>query len=414
MLKVKRFLFSQRVFFGLFFFLLAYEALVGNNLAPWRVNDHFITFYTVDFGLGFCSRFLPGAVYRLLFRTLNRTVLSAVCILLTVLFFAAVCLLLEKLYSRAGENERPVCLFFFLLLITGPASFSLFVKWLGVIDFYWVLLCPLFVLALSSPRTYFLIPPLFVLLILVHYGAMICYVPMMAILLLYRFVTAEEKRERRALAAVLLVSVCAAAGLTVYFILFERRNLPYSMEEFNAILLERGAKYTYYYDYNIYRNLSSAGDQSVEGFIYGAGDPLITIARSVWMQVKTTLALRFKAGLTLEYVLSLLLTAPAAGVIISVFVARFRAEKGAAFLKRAVYLLAPLVFAGGFIASTLFSSDTFRWVTHTFLPLITVFLYMAYREGEDFWNAARRKLSAVPVPASAVYLIAYAAIVAAE
>ena len=67
MSRVKRFFVSHRVCFGLFVFVMAYQILVGNNLSPWRLNEHFITFYTVDYGLGFCSRFLPGAVYRLFF-----------------------------------------------------------------------------------------------------------------------------------------------------------------------------------------------------------------------------------------------------------------------------------------------------------------------------------------------------------
>lgn len=414
MSRVKRFFASHRVCFGLFVFVMAYQILVGNNLAPWRLNEHFITFYTVDYGMGFCSRFLPGAVYRLFFDQVNVSVLSAFSSAFLVLFFLALCFLLERVLLQAPRKEQTVCLFMILLFISGPASFTLFVKWLGVIDVYWIYLCLLFVFALANRRAWFLIPVIFIVSVLVHYGVMICYVPMMAIMLLYRLLTAEEKKDRAVLTGILLSSLCLAAGLTVYFILFERRNLIYSMDEFNTILLERGAKYTYYYDYNLYRNFSSAGDQSFEGYIYGSGSPLVTFARSVWMQIRTTLAVRIRAGFTVEYVLSVLLICPAAVLMLSVFFSRFREEKGAPFFRRAVYLLAPLLFLGSFAASTLFSSDTYRWVAHTFLPLIAVFLYFGSREGERFWNAARRKIAAFPVPVLAAYLIVYAAVVAVE
>ena len=60
MSRVKRFFVSHRVCFGLFIFVMAYQILVGNNLAPWRLNEHFITFYTVDYGLGFVQDSCPA------------------------------------------------------------------------------------------------------------------------------------------------------------------------------------------------------------------------------------------------------------------------------------------------------------------------------------------------------------------
>ena len=100
-----------------------------------------------------------------------------------------------------------------------------------------------------------------------------------------------------------------------------------------------------------------------------------------------------------------------AGVLISVFFSRFSASKrerrGCA---AAVYLLAPILFIGAFTAAFLFSSDTFRWLTHTFVPLLGLFLYVSYYEGEPFWKTVRSKLAFVPVPALAVYFVVYAAV----
>ena len=411
MTAVKRFFGEHRIFCGLFAFLTAYEIVIGNSLAAWQAPEDFLTFYAVDFSLGFCSRFLPGAVYRLLFKTADLKTVSVIGTALLVLFFAVLCVLLEKLIRSCGPQNRPLCFVFVFLFLTGPAAFSLFVQSLGVIDVYWIFLCLVFIVALSSRRLYFLIPPVFILAVLVHYGALICYIPMMGVLLLYRIAWAEDKKEKRALWTVLLLSMAAAVLLTGYFIVYERRNLVYSMEEFNAILRSRGASYTYYYDYNVYRYMNEAGDFSAEAYIFRDAGMLGTLLRSVWMQIKMTVALRIRAGVTREYVMGFLVMLPAAFAAIRVLIARFRQAKDAGFLRRAVYLLQPLLFFAALTVSLLFSSDTFRWLTHAFLPLMTVFLYLAYREGDDFWQTALARLSAVPPPVTALYLLLYAAVI---
>ena len=414
MAKIKRFFHSHRIFFGLFLFMLVYETAMGSRFAPWQVSEHFYNFYAVDYGLGFCSRFLPGAVYRLFFPQVEGPVLTAVTAALLILFLTGLCLLLERLLLRTPDADRSLCLFFVLLYITGPGSFVLFSQWLGVIDFYWMLPCIAFMAALAYRRLRPLIPLLFVLMVLVHYGALLSYVPMMAVLLLYRMCIAQEKKERRSFGAVLVIGVCAAVALTGYFILFERKNVTLSMEEFNAVLLSRGAKYTYYYDYNIFRNLSSEGDMSAEAYIYGGGSALQTLVRSVWMQLRTTIALHVKAGWSLDYVLALLALCPVAVLVSAVLFSRMRDPGTVGFFKKAVYALPPLLFVFCFIASTLFSSDRFRWLSNSFLPLLTVFLYMAYCEKDAFWKAARKKTSVLPAASLIVFLMLYAGVVLAE
>ena len=411
MTAAKRFFGTHRIFFCLFVFVTVYMFTVGNHLQGWKVSEHFLAFYAVDFSLGFCSRFLPGAVYRVLFGNVDPVAVSVISVVLLVLFFAGLCAVLERLICSCDQEHRPLCLFFVLLFVTGPAAFSLFTQWLGVIDVYWIFLCLLFVVLLRTRRGYYLIPAVGVGLVFVHYGALICYVPMMAVLLLYRIAHTDEKKEHNALWTVLLLFAAASALLTGYFILFERKNLPYTMEEFNAILHARGAPYTYYYDYNIYRNMSSAGDMSVEAYIYGSGNPFVTFLRSVWMQIKMTVFLHLRNGFPRDYVLSLLAVSPVVGAVTAVFFARFRDPENRGFLKKAVYLLQPLLFFASLILSALFSSDTYRWLTHCFLALMTVFLMVAAYEGDRFWETVRGKLSVFQTPVLSVFLCFYAAAV---
>lgn len=408
--KLKRFLHSHRGFFGLFAFLLVYEVLVGGHLAPWRVNEHFITFYTVDFGLGFCSRFLPGAIYRFLFRETSVKTASLFAAALLLLFFAGVCALLEKLLKRVPAEHRLLCLFCALLFLTGPAGLSLFVRWLGVLDFYWVFAVLLFFIFLSHKRLYFLIPLPFVLCCMVHYGAMVCYIPFMAILLLYKASVSKDRKEKRELLAVFGVSVALALAAAAYFMLFEKQNLVYPVQEFNRILLSRGANYTYYYDYDLYRvAVSKTGeivsiDPQAELPFFGR------LAHAVRAQIETTFGEGFKNGSMQELALAGLGLAPVLCGIALCLKALLQARENKNGLRTfSLALLFPLFFLT-LVFGTFFSTDTFRWLTHLVLPQAAALLYIAYYEGNVIFTELKRRFAFVPPHAAAVYLILFAAL----
>ena len=407
MTAVKRFFGAHRVFFALFGFLLAYELLIGNHLAPWRVNEHFFVFFTVDYSLGFCSKLLPGAVFRWIFKGSDPAAATVCSVILIALILAGVCLLLEKLLKKTARENRFACLGVILLLITGPASFSLFVTWLGVIDVYWIVSCMAFFILLSRKQLYFLIPPVLVSCVFVHYGAMLCYVPMMLVMLLVKTVFTEEKGERKLLWAVFWVGAAAAAGSTLYFMLFEQKNLTYPVEEFDRIVQERGAKYTYYFDYNFYKTALGADGASFNDYINAASSLPGRLVRTVISQVRVTLALRMRSESLRDFAVALAVLLPAAVALIAVLL-RCARDKTLPVLRRLVYVLPPLLFIGTFTLSILFSSDEFRWLTHSFLPLCASFLFLAYYDGERLWTAARRYMPSAPV--FAAYYILYAAL----
>ncbi|MBQ7639231.1 MAG: hypothetical protein IJS90_10065 [Clostridia bacterium] len=406
MSAVKRFLSGHRIFFGLFAFLLVYEAVIGNALAPWRVNDHFFVFFTVDFSLGFCTKLLPGAVYRMIFKESDYNTATVCSVILLVLFFISLCVFLEKLIKRTDERDRSICLFAVLLFITGPASFSLFVSWLGVIDVYWILISMLVFICMTKKQLWFLIPPLLVACVFVHYGAMICYIPMMLIMLLIKLTHCEDKKDRRLLWTVFCLGAALSAGFTLYFMINEHSNLVYPDEEFDRIVKERGAKYTYYYDYNFYKNITDESGKVIGDYI-NEGSRISSVIRTVAAQIKVTLALRLKADSLREFIVGIIALLPAAACMASVFLKR-AFDKTAPVLQRIVCALPPLLFVGSFVLSMLFSSDDFRWLTHAFLPLAAAFMYYAYHEGEKVWRPLRERLPCAPC--LAVYYILYAAL----
>jgi len=409
MTSVKHFLYQHRIFFGLFFFLLIYEIVIGNNLEKWEVNEHFITFYTVDFGLGFCSRFLPGAVYRFLFHDTSVFTASVFAAVLTIIFFIGICILLEKLLLRVSMEHRPLCLFFVLLFLVGPASVSLYVRWLGVLDFYWVFFTLAFFFFIAHKRLYFLIPPLFVLSVFVHYGAMVCYIPMMAILLLYKISVTDDKTERKILWTVFSLSVAFAVFTTLYFLFFEKQNLVYPVEDFNRILIERGANYTYYYDYDLYRVVVSKTGEIA--FVDEQADISFIgkVIGGIKAQIKTTFDEGFKSGSMTELALGGVVLLPVIGVIFSSLWSRFRSgEKNK--LRSFSLILAGLLFLMTLVFGTFFSTDTFRWLTHTVMPLFTIFLFISYYEGDMIFEEIKRRFSFVNAPVLILFFMIYASL----
>jgi hypothetical protein len=202
--------------------------------------------------------------------------------------------------------------------------------------------------------------------------------------------------------------------LTLYFILFERGNVVCTMEEFDALMHSRGAGYTYYYDYNIFRYFAAAGEAPPDEYIYGDGNALLTLLRSVWMQIRMSVAVRFKDSAVADYTLSLLLLCPPVCLLLSVFFARARGSETGGFLKKAFYLLVPFWFLLCFFASFFLSSDAFRWLSDSFLPVMAVFLYVAYYEKDTLWHVVRQKLHAAPTAVLVVFLLVYAAVVLPE
>ena len=72
--------------------------------------------------------------------------------------------------------------------------------------------------------------------------------------------------------------------------------------------------------------------------------------------------------------------------------------------------LLPLLFLLTFLFGSFFSTDTFRWLTHTVQPLFAAFLFIAYYEGDRMFAELKRSFSFVTAPAVILFLLLYAAL----
>ena len=400
---------QHRIAIGFFVFIILYEFLLGTRCAFWSPPETVYPLYLLDFGFGFCSKLLPGAVFRFIFRTCSRSVIHVFCVFLFLCVIAGGAVLFEKLLLHVKNEYRSMCFISILLTITGPASITSFVRLLGYYDIYWLLIFILFFFLLSNKKLYFLVVLLFPLLVLVHYGAIICYIPAMLLILLYKTACTEDKNERLALWFVLLCSAVLAAGCVLYFVLYERNNLIYTLQEFVERLKERGARVTFVFETSFYgETLETAGAASNHG-----GAALLNDG-SLFEAIKNMLADRFASaggftGHTASFrdtLFCLAVLLPVVAVIDCVLV-RFIQSKETGLWKRLACVGSMLLFVFCMLIGYLFSTDTFRWFSNAFLPFMSFFLFVVFHDEDAVLFRFRAKQGVIPQPAVTVLIVLY-------
>ena len=96
---------TEKHYYSLFFFLfiLIYSFVVSGGMRPWSSIGLTQSFHAVDYSMGFCARFLPGAVYQFIFGAVNETTLNLYLSVLMIVFF----FVLSR--SLKGRNiSRPI------------------------------------------------------------------------------------------------------------------------------------------------------------------------------------------------------------------------------------------------------------------------------------------------------------------
>ncbi len=361
--------------------------------------------------MGFCSRILPGAVYSLLVGNYS---MKAVSVYLTVLYFAFVFLLsflIEKFLQAFPDNPK-TCLVLVVLFLTGPFTIEIFFKEFGMLDFHWALLFIISCFFLHNKYLKYLIPVTVALMIFTHYGALVCYVAAILLLILFYCTKAETGRERVSYLIVFFCSLFVGLGFTVYFMMNDTNNLTYTLEEFNDILInERNLPHrplTFYYDYYFYKHIVEGLPQQIQDSLSAAmHEPsgLSGLIESVLYQIKTT----FSFGSTSKFLLINLSGIPLLCFLGYILYSYFKETPH--LFKRFLTLL---FFALACIVNTVgifFSTDNTRWLAHSFIILFAFVFYVLYFDYGTGIKKIQYLLSKVPDWGLAVLLFFYASTV---
>lgn len=392
------------------------------------------THYAIDYTVGFCTRLLPGAVYNLFVPSPSAVTANIYVYLLTLLLFAAVSLLLERVLLSLPADRQPLMLLLFLFYLTGPATFSLYAHAFGLLDLHWLILMVPFFLLLRSKWGLFLLPAFPLLLLLTSFGAIVSWIPFTVLLILYELTLQTDQKDRRRLTAVFLAALLTAGGSFLYFAANEKKNLVYTVDEFNQYMHERGCDIVAYYDDSFYDAFETAVDFYVS--LHGtSGSPYAShlngyidqkeffpempdgpLKRMInefgnrfarhWELYKMYDYGQLKKSLALFGGLFLVMLPPFV-LLYSVLVKKYRAAKGKK-PDRFLYFCCLAFFPLLLFAVPVVSTDTTRWIMHAFMILFTFVIYMVYREKEAVTEVLRERLAKIPRFAILFYYAIYA------
>ena len=417
---VPRGLQKHRAALCIFLFLLFYGLVVVRRCATPEVSIFEYYFYAVDFSMGFVGRFLAGAVFNCFVKKPTPGAATAYLCVLMVLFCAALSLLLERFWLALPEKYRITGLVLLAFYLTGPATFGIYFYQFGMIDTHWLFLALPFVVLLQYKKTQWLLPLLFVPMVMIQYASLFNWVLFGGLLILYELTLATEKKDRRRLLAIFLVSVTLASGTFFYFEINEKKNLTYTVDEFNGILTDRGVEMLYYFDHMLYDDFLHDTPALEEQYAYYKEIPFIDhfpdMEDSIFKELVNRLSYMFRThsgyyvqnnwyGLKKTVGQMLLLTvvlSPMLVLLYSILRRKYHATKGK-FLSRFTFFCMMALYPVSAVAVIPVSSDSVRWMAQGFLVLFSLVLYMIYKEKGEVLGILSERLARIPRPAAAVY-----------
>ena len=398
---------KHNTFFFSFFYLLVYHIFIVNRFAPWKLDEFTYSLLCVDFSFGFASKLLPGAVFRaLLGSNANMETATVYTIVLIVLIFAGVSAFAEKFMTRVPEQYKSAAAVLLVLLFSGAYTFSIFTKWLGLLDTYWLVFLLLFFAFLENKVLRFLIPLVFLGSLMIHFSALVFFIPVFAIVLLYRISISKSKNERIIYSAIFTVSIIATVALFWFLILNESKMIC-SIDEFHEKLENNGTTFFRYFDYSFFNELN--GNNVVAEDVYKTTSGLERFIYLFFYQTKTTYSLLdghlFHGVITI--IMGLLMLVPVLCLFIKLHFSALR-KKGNFIRRLSAFLMIvqiPFMLSMAFLFAV--SVDMTRYYTHLFLGAFACCLTVLYYE-DDLKKSFFEQLQTLTESAGVrIYILAY-------
>ncbi|MBR0414494.1 MAG: hypothetical protein IJI67_05460 [Clostridia bacterium] len=371
MSKIKSFVVKHKFFFIIYAFLFLYHFLVVNHAQWFAVDEMNYSFYCVDYSLGFHSEMLPGALYHLIVGIYTKEAVGAYLTVVYAVFFLMVAYLMDKFLIKFWDH-RKASLTLVAFFLVAPFAFNVFIVQFGMFDFNWVFFFVLALVCLQNRYLKFAVPLLAALMAMVHYGAAISHFPILLIIILIYILKADSKKEKTALIIILVLTVLAGAGMCLYFLLNDSKNLVYSYEDFKAFLKQRNA-ISVYFDYSFYKKSPSELQVYYDKMSQ-------TIEEGQKSSVFATIKQQIGSALTTISIKDMLIVNAVGfvfeGFLLAILVSYFKQKKE--IIKRLIVIamfgfsiVIPLI-------GVFFSTDYSRWMSHAFMLLFTVVLYLLY------------------------------------
>lgn len=399
--RIDRFLDSKYAFLFYAFFFFVFVILYNNwfidPINKWVVDPATYTQHLVDYSFGFCTKFLPGAIYHLFFKEVYEDQLNAYLTVLILIFFAALSIFLARAVTlQKSGKEKLILLVFIMFYLSGPSTFAIYIEEFGMMDTYWIFFAVLFFAFIRNEYLKFLTPVFVALTLLVHFSSVATYVILFALILLYEACKSEKKKNRIGYGVIFGFTFVMTAVMFIYFLTTENSNLSYDMNGFNEHLLQRdksGYNFTTYFNYAFYNDYSNSdvnnpyiwvNPEQLIPVIEGKLSPKISF---LFGRVITQFIFNLKLfGISPELIMKLFIAvgtcAPLTVLFFLYWRHKFKEDRG---LVKLVYFLAPIQTFVTILAGVLCSADMGRWAGHAFLVQFTLALYIVLREQDLLW-----------------------------
>ena len=404
----KDFFKTNKVFFVTFFSLALYHLFFMLDSVTQTVNPVAYEFHAVDYSLGFCTKLLPGAIYHLLVGKYNEKAMTVYVRIISLLLILLLSILAQRIYSALSDYTKNSVLLFLVLCLACPCTFYYSLQFEGCLDAYWIILFLLCVLFAQNKILRWSIPLLVFLIVLVHEGAVLCYIPLTMLVLLLKAVCCEDKKEKAALFSVFALTVAVSVGAVGYFMLNNHVNVKVSdFEQLGKFFDSRNVTSRFYYEWYFFEASVDGGvhpDYFPDYLFSSSASPLVQLIFKVLRQMYYTVS-------TSDYIRPLpqiLYSLPlfAAPCVVLIKVVKQHSEKKMVRLLAVCFLLLPLlsIFSG-----LAFSNDVQRWFSHALICLLGGVIAVSCFTGANCFSEIEtliRKHYPIIVP----YLIGYPAL----
>ncbi len=384
---------------------MVYACTVPGDFRSYGVDGAVMAIHAVDFGLGFCSKLLPGAIYNLFFDSVGTVKTSVYLVILLIGFFAVLSLLLEKFILSVELQHRKTTLIILAFFLTGPSTFAIHIYYPGMLDMYWVFCALLFFIFLTKKRLRPLLILPFLLCITIYFASLISFIPFFVIIMLYEISVSDTKKDKIQLWSILIISAVAAVALGIYLATSESNNLVYTIEEFREIYSKKGIDNFLYYEKSLYK--------------FSDDDHLKHYFLDYYKLESKSSPILYEISAIIDYHLSkttikdkLVVFALIMPITVSIFAFLFNQIKYNLKNKRILKAFSNICMVAlpffTIIISVFFSEDLIRWISHAFLTLFASFIYILYNENEKAWKWVEERVQKLPFAVILLYLTFYA------
>lgn len=176
---------ENRIFFVTFGVLMFVSlAYLLQKESIHYIDDFYYPMYVVNYKCGLSSRLLVGSVFSLFIR--DRLSIDVLIHVLIAVYFA-VCFLFSLLVNNYLKKTKFEAIGVYALLMTVSPVFLSFVRYMGIIDIFWMFFVFGSVAAVSRKGWRWLVPVFCVISLAIHEVFAITYLPIIAVMIFYQF-----------------------------------------------------------------------------------------------------------------------------------------------------------------------------------------------------------------------------------